>query len=30
VHFPVPSDDVLAAWRYVTDAAADLVGVARE
>lgn len=27
VHYPVPSDDVLAAWRFVTDAAADLVGV---
>jgi acetyl esterase len=30
VHFPVPSDDVLAAWRFVTDAAADLAGVAPE
>jgi acetyl esterase len=30
VHFPVPSDDVLAAWRFVTDAAADLVGVTPE
>ena len=28
VHFPVPSDDVLAAWRFVTDDVADLVGVA--
>lgn len=27
VHYPVPSDDVIAAWRYVRDAAADLVGV---
>lgn len=30
VHYPVPSDDVLAAWRYVRDAAADLVGVESE
>jgi acetyl esterase/lipase len=30
VHFPVPSDDVLAAWRFATDAATDLVGVAPE
>jgi acetyl esterase len=27
VHYPVPSDDVLAAWRHVRDAAAELVGV---
>ncbi|MFE5673215.1 alpha/beta hydrolase [Agromyces sp. NPDC056523] len=27
VHYPVPSDDVLAAWRYVRNAAAELVAV---
>jgi acetyl esterase/lipase len=27
VHFPVPSDDVLAAWRYARDHAEDLLGV---
>ena len=26
VHYPVPSDDVLAAWRHVRDAAEDLLG----
>ncbi|RZS65879.1 acetyl esterase/lipase [Agromyces ramosus] len=30
VHHPVPSDDVLAAWRQVRDAAATLVGVPSE
>jgi acetyl esterase/lipase len=30
VHFPVPSDDVLAAWRHVRANALDLVGVAPE
>lgn len=30
VHYPVPSDDVLAAWRQVKDAAASLVGVPAE
>ena len=29
-HFPVPSDDVLAAWRFIADAAADLAGVTSE
>ncbi len=28
VHFPVPSDDVLAAWRFARDHSADLLGVA--
>jgi acetyl esterase/lipase len=30
VHYPVPSDEVLAAWRYVRDAATELVGVPAE
>jgi acetyl esterase len=30
VHYPVPSDDVLAAWRHVRGAAAELVGVPAE
>ncbi|MGO4592687.1 alpha/beta hydrolase [Leifsonia sp. 2TAF2] len=27
VHFPAPSDDVLAAWRYARSRSADLLGV---
>jgi acetyl esterase/lipase len=27
VHYPTPSDDVIAAWRHVRDAAAELLGV---
>ena len=27
VHYPVPSDDVLAAWRYVRGSAEELLGV---
>jgi acetyl esterase len=30
VHYPVPSDDVLAAWRYVQEAAVKLLGVPAE
>ena len=30
VHYPVPSDDVLAAWRHVRDAAEQLLGVPPE
>lgn len=30
VHYPVPSDDVLAAWRHVRESAAELAGVAPE
>ena len=30
VHYPVPSDDVLAAWRHVRDAAEELLGVPPE
>ncbi len=30
VHYPVPSDDVLAAWRHVRDAAVELLGVPAE
>lgn len=30
VHYPVPSDDVLAAWRHVRTAATNMLGVAPE
>jgi acetyl esterase/lipase len=30
IHFPVPADDVLTAWRYARAAAPDLLGVAPE